>query len=128
MNPTETVPVLHIYTRVSTTAQEEQGTSLSSQEKLGHQRAKALGFDAKLWNEGGNSSNHEEIAVRPVLQALVNEIANGGAKHVFVYDQSRLSRNDNVASAIRYQRKKNGVTLSTRRTASTTSPIRLTRF
>ncbi|UHQ23972.1 recombinase family protein [Lysobacter sp. 5GHs7-4] len=114
MKPTEPAPVLHIYTRVSTTAQEEQGTSLSSQEKLGRERAKALGFDARLWNEGGKSSNHEEIAGRPVLQALVNEIANGSAKHVFVYDQSRLSRNDNVASAIRYQCKKNGVTLYTK--------------
>jgi len=114
MKPTESVPVLHIYTRVSTTAQEEQGTSLSSQEKLGRERAKALGFDARLWNEGGKSSNHEDIAGRPVLQALVNEIASGDAKHVFVYDQSRLSRNDNVASAIRYQCKKNGVILYTK--------------
>ena len=114
MKQTEPPSVLHIYTRVSTTAQEEQGTSLSSQEKLGRERAMQLGFDAKLWNEGGKSSNHEEIAGRPVLQALVNEIANGSAKHVFVYDQSRLSRNDNVASAIRYQCKKNGVTLYTK--------------
>lgn len=114
MKPTEQAPVLHIYTRVSTTAQEEQGTSLGSQEKLGRERAKTLGFEARLWNEGGKSSNHEEIAGRPVLQALVNEIANGSAKHVFVYDQSRLSRNDNVASAIRYQCKKNGVTLYTK--------------
>jgi DNA invertase Pin-like site-specific DNA recombinase len=105
---------LHIYTRVSTAAQEDKGTSLDSQDKLGRDRAKALGFVAKLWNEGGKSSNHEEISGRPVLQALVNDIISGDVKHIFVYDQSRLSRNDNVASAIRYQCKKHGVTLYTR--------------
>ena len=114
MKPTEPTPVLHIYTRVSTVTQEEQGTSLASQEKLGRDRAKALGFEARHWNEGGKSSNHEEISGRPVLQALVNEIMSGVVKHIFVYDQSRLSRNDNVASLIRYQFKKHGVTLYTK--------------
>lgn len=114
MKPTEPTPVLHIYTRVSTVTQEEQGTSLASQEKLGRDRAKALGFEARHWNEGGKSSNHEEISGRPVLAALVNEIMSGVVKHIFVYDQSRLSRNDNVASLIRYQFKKHGVTLYTK--------------
>lgn len=49
-----------------------------------------------------------------MLQALVNEVMSGDAKHIFVYDQSRLSRNDNVASLIRYQCKKHGVTLYTK--------------
>lgn len=114
MMPTERVPTLHIYTRVSTTAQEDKGTSLESQAQLGRERATALGFIAKVWNEGGKSSNHEDIAKRPVLQSLVNEIKNGNAKHIFVYDQSRLSRNDNVASVIRYECKKHGVTLYTK--------------
>ena len=114
MTRTKPSPVLHIYTRVSTAAQEDKGTSLASQEKLGRERAKALGFDAKVWNEGGKSSNHEDISGRPVLQALVNEVMSGDAKHIFVYDQSRLSRNDNVASLIRYQCKKHGVTLYTK--------------
>jgi DNA invertase Pin-like site-specific DNA recombinase len=114
MKHTESTPVLHIYTRVSTAAQEDRGTSLSSQESLGRDRAAALGFDAKVWNEGGKSSNHEEIAGRPELEALVGEITSGSAKHIFVYDQSRLSRNDNVASLLRYQFKKHGVTLYTK--------------
>ncbi|MFD0740091.1 recombinase family protein [Lysobacter koreensis] len=114
MKPSESIQTLHIYTRVSTAAQEDNGTSLASQEKLGRDRAKTLGFAAKHWNEGGKSSNHEEISGRPVLQALVNDIISGDVKHIFVYDQSRLSRNDNVASAIRYQCKKHGVTLYTR--------------
>ncbi len=114
MKPTESLPILHIYTRVSTVAQEDKGTSLESQEQIGRARAIALRFNAKVWNEGGKSSNHEDIAKRPILQSLVNEITNGNAKHIFVYDQSRLSRNDNVASAIRYQCKKHGVTLYTK--------------
>lgn len=114
MKHTESIPVLHIYTRVSTVAQEDKGTSLTSQEKLGRDKAKALGFDARVWNEGGKSSNHEELGKRPVLQALVNEIMTGSAKHIFVYDQSRLSRNDYTASIIRYECKKQGVTLYTK--------------
>lgn len=113
MQPSTAMSTLHIYTRVSTVAQEDKGTSLASQERLGIERAKALGLESKLWNEGGKSSNHEEISGRPVLQALVNEIIDGNVKHIFVYDQSRLSRNDNVASAIRYHCKKRGVTLYT---------------
>jgi DNA invertase Pin-like site-specific DNA recombinase len=114
MKRTEPAPVLHIYTRVSTAAQEDKGTSLGSQQELGRERAKSLGFEALVWNEGGKSSNHEEISGRPVLQSLVNEITSGSAKHIFVLDQSRLSRNDNVASLIRYQCKKHGVTLYTK--------------
>lgn len=114
MKHADTRPILHIYTRVSTIAQEDKGTSLASQEKLGLDRAKALGFDAKVWNEGGKSSNHEDLSGRPKLQALVGEIRAGNAKHIFVYDQSRLSRNDAVASVVRLECKKHGVTLYTK--------------
>ena len=114
MKQIEFIDTLHIYTRVSTVAQEDKGTSLTSQEQMGRDRAETLGFKARLWNEGGKSSNHEEISERPVLQSLVNEIMTGSAKHIFVYDQSRLSRNDNVASTIRYQCQKHGVMLYTK--------------
>lgn len=112
--PSPAMSLLHIYTRVSTTAQEDKGTSLASQERLGVELAKTLGLESKLWNEGGKSSNHEEIAQRPILQALMNEISNENVKHVFVYDPSRLSRNDYAASIIRYTFKKHGVTLHTK--------------
>lgn len=52
MTRTKPLPVLHIYTRVSTAAQEDKGTSLTSQEKLGHERAKALGFGRKGLERG----------------------------------------------------------------------------
>lgn len=105
---------LHIYMRVSTVAQEDFGTSLESQERLGVERARSLGFEYKVWNEGGRSSNHEDIAERPKLASLINDVIAGKVKHIFVYDQSRLSRNDNVSSYIRYHCNKNGVRLYTK--------------
>ena len=102
---------LHIYTRVSTVVQADEGMSLDVQRDIGIERAKNLGFEFKLWNEGGRSSNHEEIDKRPVLSQVYDGIRKGVIKHLFVYDQSRLSRNDNVSSIFRYECNKQGVTL-----------------
>jgi DNA invertase Pin-like site-specific DNA recombinase len=105
---------LHIYTRVSTVAQAEQGTSLESQREMGIKKAEQLGFSHRVWDEGGKSSHHDEIAARPVLSALFAALQEGSVKHLWVYDQSRLSRNDQVASIFRYQCNKQGVTLYTK--------------
>lgn len=105
---------LHIYTRVSTVVQAEQGTSLETQREIGIKKANELGFDHKIWNEGGRSSHHENIADRPVLNSLYVAMKDGQVKHLWVYDQSRLSRNDNVASIFRYECNKQGVTLYTK--------------
>lgn len=105
---------LHVYTRVSTVAQADKGTSLDSQFELGEKKGTELGFKVKHWNEGGKSSHHEEISGRPVLFELFNAIKAGKVKHLWVYDQSRLSRNDQVASLIRYECNKQGVTLYTK--------------
>jgi len=105
---------LHIYIRVSTVAQAEQGTSLESQRELGIKKADELGFKWILWDEGGKSSHHEDIADRAVLSQLFAAIKEGAVKHLWVYDQSRLSRNDQVASIFRYQCNKQEVTLYTK--------------
>ena len=105
---------LHIYTRVSTVAQADEGMSLSVQEEMGKKRAKELGFTPITWNEGGKSSNHEEIDKREKLSAVYNKIVSGEIKHLFVYDQSRLSRQDSVSSAFRVACSRNGVTLYTK--------------
>ncbi len=105
---------LHIYTRVSTLKQKEEGTSLETQLELGTKRAKELGFNLKHWEEGGASSHHEDLLNRPVLSELVEEIKASRVKHVWVYDASRLSRNDVVASLIRYHCEKNDVALYTK--------------
>ncbi len=110
-NPDKT---LHIYTRVSTVAQADKGTSLESQLQLGTKKAKELKFTIEHWNEGGKSSNHEDIQGRPKLYGLYQAIKAGEVKHLWIYDQSRLSRNDQVASIFRYECKKQGVTLYTK--------------
>lgn len=105
---------LHIYTRVSSMAQANDGTSLGTQYQLGVARAKQLKLVPQRWDEGGKSSHHEDITGRPVLFDLYQAIKRGEVKHLWVYDQSRLSRIDNVASAFRYECMKAGVTLYTK--------------
>lgn len=105
---------IHIYTRVSTQVQKDEGTSLESQYEEGVRRAKQLGFQWRHWDEGGLSSNHENLADRPKLNSLYHAIKSGQIKHIFVYDQSRLSRNDLVASVFRYECRRQGVTIHTK--------------
>jgi len=105
---------LHIYTRVSTMSQADKGTSLESQLELGKKKAKDLKFSIEHWNEGGKSSHHDDIQGRPKLYELFQAIKAGEVKHLWVYDQSRLSRNDQVASILRYEFNKQGVTLYTK--------------
>ena len=100
---------LHIYTRVSTRAQEQDGTSLDTQRKLGTEVAKKLKLKPVLMNEGGKSSNHEEIDKRPVLQKLLLGIEEGTVRHIYAYNIDRLSRKDIVQSQIRYQLSKHSV-------------------
>lgn len=109
-NPDNT---LHIYTRVSTTTQAESGTSLKTQLELGTEKANQLGFFIRHWAEGGKSSHHEDMANREQLYNLFTAIKEGNVKHLWVYDQSRISRNDKVASIFRYECNKQGVTLYT---------------
>ena len=68
---------LHVYTRVSTVAQEDKGTSLDSQYELGKKRAKELKFSVKHWNEGGVSSHHDDIQGREKLFELFQAIKAG---------------------------------------------------
>ena len=85
---------LHIYTRVSTSAQEDDGTSLDTQRQMGEKRAAELKMKARLWNEGGQSSKHDDLGNRPVLASLITEIESGKVKHLWVFNTDRLSRND----------------------------------
>lgn len=104
---------LHIYTRVSTQTQQDEGTSLESQKELGLKKAKDLGFIHKVWNEGGASSHYEDFANRPVLLKLLDDIDNGTVKHLWVFSNDRLSRNPVTAQTIRSKLQKNHVTLYT---------------
>jgi site-specific DNA recombinase len=92
---------LHIYTRVSTTAQAEEGTSLKSQADAGRKYAKTRGFKVKLWNEGGQSSSKDDLINRPVLNELLEQISKGEVKHLYVWNTDRLSRNIQTWGMIR---------------------------
>jgi DNA invertase Pin-like site-specific DNA recombinase len=105
--------ILHIYTRVSSTAQQEEGTSLENQRNLGFRKANELGYEPKLWNEGGQSSFYDDLNNRPVLVSLLMLIETGVVKHLFVYNTDRLSRNQQTWAIIRYKLLKFGVTLHT---------------
>ena len=105
--------ILHIYTRVSSTLQQEEGTSLDNQKQLGIKKATELGFDFHLWNEGGQSSFHDDLTNRPVLVSLLSLFDSGTVKHLFVYNTDRLSRNQQTWAVIRYKLLVHGVTLHT---------------
>ena len=105
--------ILHIYTRVSTSSQEEEGTSLETQLELGIERAKKLGMDHKVWNEGGRSSSKDDLSNRPVLTDLLQKVDDGDVQHLYVWNTDRLSRNLNTWGMIRFKLIKSEVTLHT---------------
>ena len=105
--------ILHIYTRVSTTSQEEEGTSLETQLETGIQRSEKLGMNYKIWNEGGQSSSKDDLVNRPQLTELLQEMDDGKVNHLYVWNTDRLSRNLNTWGMIRFKLIKNDVTLHT---------------
>ena len=104
---------LHIYTRVSTTIQEDDGTSLHTQKELGIERSKKLGMKYKLWNEGSQSSSKDDLSNRPVLSEVLQKIDDGEIKHLYVWNTDRLSRNLNTWGMIRFKLIKEKVHLHT---------------
>ena len=104
---------LHVYARVSSSAQEEDGTSLDTQKELGVARAKALGMKAKVWNEGGQSSKGDDLLNRPELATILTKIEKGEIKHLWVFNTDRLSRNETTWSIIRLKLLQNDVKLHT---------------
>ena len=104
---------LHIYTRVSTSVQEVEGTSLENQKNLGIKKSLELGLQYKVWNEGGQSSFKDDLDNRPQLVELLSEIENGKIKHLFVYNTDRLSRNQKTWGLIRWKLQSNHVLLHT---------------
>ena len=104
---------LHIYTRVSTSVQEDDGTSLDTQRDLGVERAKTLGMKHRVWNEGSRSSSRDDLSNRPVLTELLQDVQDGNVKHLYVWNTDRLSRNIQTWGLIRLLLIKNDVHLHT---------------
>lgn len=110
--PSEVIPKLHIYVRVSTVAQ-ENATSIETQQELGIAKAKSLGCEYQIWNEGGQSSSRDDLSNRPMLLGLLDEIDKGNVSHLFVFNTDRLSRNAETWNFIRLQLVNKNVTLYT---------------
>jgi DNA invertase Pin-like site-specific DNA recombinase len=64
-------PELHIYLRVSSEAQEEEGFGLITQEKSGKNCAIKHKFKPVIHKEGAASSFNENFENRPVLKRLL---------------------------------------------------------
>ena len=87
---------LDCYTRVSTTDQ-TKGFSLDTQSNIGEKIAHDKGLKFRLRDEGGRSS----IRFRPVLEDLKDDIEKGLVRHLWVYDRSRLFRDETDSSLFR---------------------------
>ncbi len=105
--------ILHIYTRVSTQIQQEEGTSLKTQKETGIELSKKLGMNHKIHNEGGMSSSKDNFENRPVLMNILKQMDSGEIKHLYVWNTDRLSRNQITWYTIRQKMVKNGVILYT---------------
>ena len=102
---------LHIYLRVSTDSQIADGFGIQNQTDLGMKVSEKLGMKPIIHNEGSKSSNSDLIEERPVLNELMFQINNGEVKNLWVFNNDRLSRNENVWNIIRLTLRKNGCTL-----------------
>lgn len=105
--------ILHIYTRVSTGIQEEEGTSLDTQLEEGIKRSEKLGMDYQLWNEGGQSGSKDDLSNRPKLIEILTGIERGTIKNLYVWNTDRLSRNINTWGMIRLKLIQHDITLHT---------------
>ena len=85
--------VLHIYTRVSSQIQQDEGTSLKTQKEIGIELSEKLGMNYKVHNEGGMSSSKDTLENRPVLLNILKLMDSGEIKHLYVWNTDRLSRN-----------------------------------
>ncbi|MHA8062649.1 recombinase family protein [Aquirufa aurantiipilula] len=83
---------LHILIRVSTSIQEEDGTSLLTQKQQGIDLSKKLKMNYQIHNEGGTSSSKDTLDNRPVMLNLLKLMDEGVVKNLFVYNTDRISR------------------------------------
>jgi len=105
--------ILHILIRVSTQIQEDDGTSLKTQQEQGIELSKKLKMKYQIHNEGGTSSNKDTLDDRPIMVNLLNLMDQGKIKHLFVYNTDRISRNQTTWYLIRQKMVKNEVILYT---------------
>jgi DNA invertase Pin-like site-specific DNA recombinase len=67
----------------------------------------------KVWNEGGQSSKHDDLHNRPVLVSLLAAVDAGDVSHIWVFNTDRLSRNEQTWGLIKLKVFQHQVTLHT---------------
>jgi DNA invertase Pin-like site-specific DNA recombinase len=105
--------VLHIYCRVSSLIQQNEGSSLKTQKEIGIRLAEQIGMDYEIHNEGGKSSAHDDLNNRPVMLDLLKLMDQKKVKNLYVYNTDRLSRNQITWYTIRQKMVANNVKLYT---------------
>ena len=103
--------VLHIYLRVSTDDQMQDGFGIDAQKKVGLEIAQRNGFDVEIHEEGAASSSKEGLSNRPVMGRLLVRVQEGEVKKIFAFNADRLSRNDVTSATIRFALKEQEVSL-----------------
>ena len=106
---------LHIYMRVSSTIQKEEGDSLERQKDVGIQKSKSItGINGyEIYNEMDKSGRKNTLENRDEINRLLNNIDKGLVKHVFCWNLDRLSRNTKTWGIIRLRFVEKGITLHT---------------
>ena len=102
---------LHIYLRVSSDKQIDDGFGLESQRKLGLRISKNLKLKPIIFDEGSSSSFSDSLSNRPKMRELLIEVEEGKVQNLWIYQLDRLSRNDVISFQIRQTLKNSGVTL-----------------
>ena len=102
---------LHIYLRVSSDKQIDDGFGLDSQKELGLKISKNLNLNPIIFDEGSSSSFSDSLSNRPKMRELLIEVEEGKVQNLWIYQLDRLSRNDVISFQIRQTLKNSGVTL-----------------
>ncbi len=106
-----------IYTRVSSQGQATlDAVSLPEQDRQGREVCKRAGWPlSEVYEDAGKSARKDDLSNRPALRRLLDDAEAGRFKHLVVYDQDRLARNQLVWPMIAARLKAAGVRVHTPR-------------
>jgi site-specific DNA recombinase len=102
---------LGIYARQS----RDKGTGGSIEDQIlkGKMKADELGFDFEVYTDRGESASSDNFDNRPEFKRLLEDIEKKAINDVFVFDISRLTRNDYTNFLIKKVFKEHNVTVYT---------------
>ena len=102
---------LHIYLRVSSDKQIDDGFGLESQKELGLKISKNLNLNPIIFDEGSSSSFSDSLSNRPKMRELLIEVEEGKVQEFMDLSIRSIKRNDVISFQIRQTLKNSGVTL-----------------